>query len=891
LEYLAFGWLRGRSSPTCRGKTARGEPVSDKSDLDSIFSDSLPRSLRLSRRLDHEEGSTFRQRVIARWTASFRRRIALPEEYHLKPTEDSPGIEVEFAAPRVPLGLTIRFESDRKLTGATVQVWEGGRWRAEAVTWVPQPLHERGALFVGFKRLALTTRIRAFIEGLKREDEFEVIVLVGEYPYEDWLALREARQLAAQGKNRGAESEYLRSLKLAPKNGAAALEVAQLFFNRDVPKQAERWALAAGAYGDTKGASDLLRTIYEKSGADFAAEAPKLSAQAARWPGGKHRGAVCLLMHQNYWLGFTSWHLVKHRSLIEVRRRAAARMFRRLQFQLTPQNEHLLFARLRILQQDGKIKTASEEQFTLTDSPEHDPAVRTAEKKDASFFLPELHNGDILELEYCIVHDNALLENGLPNFFLIVDLVSDFPTFKSIVDIVCPAAWAVKCIGIHPAAKPIHTRSEDGWQTYTTEGQKLIADDWGTSSYERMLHNPHVCCSWDNRSWEDVGRHELRAVGATVEPPDPLPEVLTEAIKGDHPVTRKLESGFNWVRDRLKYMSLPSAKGRIAKHGRAQQIIDTGVGDCHDKAYLVHLICRELDLETEFLLVSANNGFVVRELPAGQFDHVLIRTKLNNEWLYLDATDTITPFGCVPSDLQGHSALRLGGQVQLVTIPENSPATNSIAISEILECSDAGDLQGQFRVAISGVPGRWSDDRWKSLTMGAPDPSQVAQLVLSDHLPLAHLEQWEVADYPGENGRFVFSGQHLRGRLTKIGERRVSFIKWNPVFFPCEMLRNRRWDRLAIFPMPLTLTLSVEVRGSGHWRIEGASTIPNFDADFGAVTERQTRTQSQLVLTRTLIVKKKFIHGSATKRIPDFLKVFEDALQVSLLFRRIGPRN
>jgi len=858
--------------------------MSDKYDLDYIFSEGVPRSLELSRNLDRAAEPTFRQRFIARWVGQFHRRIAMPEEYNLKTTEESPGFEVQFVAPRVPLGLTIKLESNRELTAATVQVWHDGEWREEVVRCIPSPMQERGVLYIGFQRLMLTTRIQAFIEGLKREDQFKIIAQVAEYSYEDWLTLDEARQMAALGDKLGAESNYLRSLKLAPKNGVAALEAAQLLLDHHKSRQAEQWALVGGVYGDSKIATDLLQTIYEQDGAEFAKEAPQLSVEAAGWPVGEHHGAICLKMHRQYWLGFDSWHLVKYRSLVEIRRRAAARMLRRLQFQLTPHNEDLLFARLRILQKDGNIRTATDEQFTFTDSPEHDPAIRTAGKKDVSIFVPELHIGDVMELEYCLVHDNSHLKDGRPNFFLMVDMVSNFPTFTSTVDIVCPESWPVRCIGIHRAEEPVRTTDEDGWQMYTAKSKKLIADDWGTSSYERMLHNPHICCSWDNRTWEDVGQHELQSVSPAVEPPDPLPQVLGEIIAGDDPPLGKLERGFSWVRDRLKYMSLPSAKGRIAKQGRAQHILDAGVGDCHDKAYLLHLICRELGLETEFLLVNADNGYVVRELPGGQFDHVLVRVKLPDSWLYLDATDSMTPFGYIPGALQGHSTLRLGDEVQLVTIPENTPASNSITISEVLECSNSGYLEGRFRFVASGQAGRWQDERWKSLAMGAPDLNHAARVVLNDHIPSARMEQWKVDDYPGEDGCFVFTGRHTRCRLTKIGTRRVGFVDWDSVFFPYETLRNRRWAGFALFPMPLTLTLSVEVNGGRHWQIEGSSTIPAFDTDFGAVSEERINGESQLVITRKLVVKKKFVRGPTTEQIPEFLKVAEEMLQMALLF-------
>ncbi|MFC1476079.1 DUF3857 domain-containing protein [Candidatus Zixiibacteriota bacterium] len=861
--------------------------LSEVKNSQPAFSSSPPWSLSYSQRRDTGEEATFRQRAVARWAGRFRHRHALPEEFHLQTIDEPFGFEVIFIAPRVPLAITIKTEPAKNLNKSRVEVWENDCWRQEIIDYVTDPGDHRGAIYIRIKRLSLITKLRVFVDGLEPEDDFNVATAVGDFSYADWLALIEARRLVAEGYKQVAEDEYQEALQLAPENGAAALELGRLLKERGQTEQAERWLLTAGAYGRANEASELLRAIYEKGGEKLATEAQELQKQAAGWPTGEHYGTICLQMKQLFWLGFSSWHLIKHRMLIEIRRKAAARMLRRMSFRLTPHNESLLFTRLRILQQDGTIKTVSDEQLVFTDSPEHDLAVRTAESKDAIFLLPELHSGDIIELEYCLVHDNGLMKNGKPNFYLHPNLASDFPTFTSSVQIKGPADWSIKCIGIHGAATPVHDQEKDGWQSYVSEGNRLMPQDWRASSLERTLQDPQICASWDNRSWEEVGTAELRSVGSDVEPRDPLPAVLRDVIAGGDSVLEKLQRGFNWVRDRLKYVSLLSAKKRIAKQGRAQHIIDRGVGDCHDKAYLLHLICRELELESEFLLVGDNDGCIVRELPGSQFNHILLRAKLNGRWLYFDATDTITPCGRVPGGLQGLSVLRMCDPFQLIVIPEHDPTTNILTIEEKLECSPEGELRGWFRVEATGVPGRLLDDRWKSLSMEAPEESRAAQLILNDHLPAARIMQWDIARSGAEGDRFVFTGEHLRSRLTRIGRQRIGVIRWNTVFFPWDSFRDRRWGDPAIFPLPVTMKFAVSFMDNNHWQVAASPRITDFDEEFGTLGEKRGDTPSPLEIIRELVVKKRFISGPSTARIPEYINAFEDALQIAILFSEI----
>ena len=847
------------------------------------FSSSPPWALRCSERLDTGEGATLRQRILARLARQFRYRAALPEEFYVQLLTDPHGCELTVVAPRVPLAMTVKVEPARELTHAAIQVLHNGRWRDEIVICTPEPMNQKGALFIQFRRLALLVKIRIIIDDLRPEEALNIGLFVGNYRYADWGFLNEARNLAGEGHERLAEDEYLDALRLAPTNGTAACELGRLLLKRGETRQAERWLLAAGTYGCSETATRLLQEMYKVTGTGLGEDARTLQQQAAGWPDGDHHGAIYLQINQQFWLGFDRWHLVKQRSLVEIRRRAAARMFRQLSFTVSPHNEFLLFTRMRIIHHDNTIRTVADEQLVFTDSPEHNPAIRTIESKDAVFLLPELHVGDIIELEYCLVHHNGLLSDGRPDFYLRTNLTSGFPTFAGEVTVIAPADWPITCIGINGAPTPEIQPKQKDWQTYVCEVNRLLPEERRAPTLERIIRNPQICASWANRTWEDVGVRELHSVGADVALADPLPRELVEIIAGGDSALEKLQSGFTWISSHLKYISLPSAKQRIATPGRAKHIIEQGAGDCHDKAYLLHLVCQKLGVQSEYLLVGKAEGHVIHELPGSQFDHILLRAELDGKWYYFDATDGITPGGQVPVILQGLDVLRLRPPYTLITLPEHDPSTNVLSIHEELECSREGLLIGRFRIEATGFAGRLLNDRWKSASMEAPVEDQAAQFVLKDHLPTAKAKQWEVRHSETELNRFVFTGEHLRGRLAAVGRQRTGVIRWNAALVPMDALQDRRWGDPAVLPPPLTMRFSVSFMGDGMRQIAVPAPIPQFAGEFGSISEKRDFAQSSLVIEREIIFKKRFVRGESTRQIPEFIGKIEDALHVAFI--------
>lgn len=813
------------------------------------------------------------------------RQCADKREWYPIVLHDPYRLEVAFVAPRIPLRLNFTIRGPFPQRPVKLELWLDNEWRPAPVDHFWSSNSNTTSLVVMLNRMVVVQRLRLEFEEKEPDHEAFLEVRVGKYAYKDTYFVGLALGALEAQDTLAAEESLNECLALVPNHFRAADMLARLRLDGGDYVGAQRWALCATVASDGRWGRDVISAALAAGASDLAADVKRLRESAREWELEKHYGAVCLLYEQHYWLGFDHLHMVRRRKIVDIRRKAAARLLHTIRFRFSPHNEMLQFARLRILGIDGTVQEVPKEQLAFIDSPEHDASILTEEWKEAVFNLPELESGDALELEYVVLHANRFVHEGRPDFFIKADMIPEFPVWESSVQVACPHTWDVRCITINGGPPPEHVNGEGEWQSYRTTAHGLAYDSWATESEERGLRSPHVCCSWGWKSWEEFG-HDRREFYVNL-PVDEVPDALKAVMdKGDSSQER-LCLAFEWIRDRLKYASLPSAKKRIGKSGTAAQIVAAGVGDCVDRAYLVNLVAKSLDLKSEYLLAVARSAPLVANVPAEQFDHVLIRVRNGDGWVYLDGTSSQTPFGQPPWELQGASVLGLGPNIGLIEVPVDDPAINRLSIAESLVCDDQGGIAGAFSISAAGILGRIMDRRWKGSSMSFEDPDRAAKLVLSENLSTATLTGWSFRTDPMVRDSFELTGNHRRDRFEEVGNKRFGVLEWHfQAGIPYTSWKERIWKDVALFPLTLTLTLRLDFQPPPGWRVEGHSRITPFEDDFAAVLEDERWEGPVLRLTRQLIVKRRRVFGADVARVPEFLHALESTQKLSVMLSR-----
>ena len=117
-------------------------------------------------------------------------------------------------------------------------------------------------------------------------------------------------------------------------------------------------------------------------------------------------------------------------------------------------------------------------------------------------------------------------------------------------------------------------------------------------------------------------------------------QAQVDRIAADYPRPQdRLVEAMRMVQDELRYVSLAMGSGSYIPRPMTT-VLESGFGDCKDKALLLAIILRKLGIEADVALTDSDQGAGLdKGLPGiGRFDHVIVRARLGGTY-WLDATD------------------------------------------------------------------------------------------------------------------------------------------------------------------------------------------------------------------------------------------------------------
>lgn len=255
----------------------------------------------------------------------------------------------------------------------------------------------------------------------------------------------------------------------------------------------------------------------------------------------------------------------------------------------------------------------------------------------------------------------------------------------------------------------------------------------------------------DFTGWRDVSRITFPLFEDAARLSDGSP-IKAEAAKiaGRHSSQRdRAREALRLVQDDVRYIYVGLNGGNFIP-ATAEETWERRYGDCKGKTVLLMALLDEMGIENEAVLVNSSGGLSLqRGLPMpGQFDHVLVRAKVDGEWVWMDgtrhgdlrlATTSTSLFGGVlPLTAQGEDLEMLP-----VTYPE---------VPQELEMWDIDASAGSDKPARM----QWTrvfrgDDglEWRALLMSAPKAQvrdQFTQSLLQEGWETVENVDWSFTD-------------------------------------------------------------------------------------------------------------------------------------------------
>jgi hypothetical protein len=236
----------------------------------------------------------------------------------------------------------------------------------------------------------------------------------------------------------------------------------------------------------------------------------------------------------------------------------------------------------------------------------------------------------------------------------------------------------------------------------------------------------------------------------------------------------KMKALAQFVQNDIRYVAIELGIGGWQPHA-ASDVFVHRYGDCKDKATLLSSMLSQVGIESFYVVINSERGYVTPEVPAnvGGFNHVVLAIKLPanvsdlslvatiqhprlGTLLYFDPTNELTPFGEIGGYLQANYGLLVtseGGE--LVELPRQPSAMNSIQRSGKLTLDPLGTLKGE--VSETRVGDRAWAERWRLRTVTkSADQIKPIEDLLAGSLSLFNITQASVTNLNRTDQPFGF---------------------------------------------------------------------------------------------------------------------------------------
>lgn len=196
-------------------------------------------------------------------------------------------------------------------------------------------------------------------------------------------------------------------------------------------------------------------------------------------------------------------------------------------------------------------------------------------------------------------------------------------------------------------------------------------------------------------------------VNGTDEGPDshllqPIADSLTAGLKMQEAKARAI---FKWVQQNIQYIAFEDGYGGLIPR-QAADVLRKRYGDCKDMTALLVALMKRAGIDAYFTWIGTRRlPYRYTELPTPMVDNHMIATiQINNQLIFLDATDPELPFGMPSAMIQGKEALigRSRYNYEIKTVPIADAQQNTLQDSAVVILSPTDTIQVTGIISGSG---------------------------------------------------------------------------------------------------------------------------------------------------------------------------------------------
>ena len=399
--------------------------------------------------------------------------------------------------------------------------------------------------------------------------------------------------------------------------------------------------------------------------------------------------------------------------------------------QFFPQSPPILTTKLemaRVIQPDGSATVFNPAKLPACTDPEAGCGAMSM------VYLPGAKAGCVIEIGY---RTRAMLDATLPHVSETIPLLHGAPSLKTSLEIRVPEK-PVHRVVLNNASAQAQESSENGRRVFRWQLGALPAAEPLPGDPPWQQWAAHAAIS-SLPSWNEFAEWYRRLARGSDEIDGTVKKMAAQLADGATSRTDKIRRDFEFV-SALRYVAIEIGVQGFRPRTPAQ-VLANRYGDCKDKANLLVALMLCQGIDANFVLLNRGGSTDVT-FPSWQFNHAIAFVGRapdagQPEDLWLDATDSVTPFGFVPPGDHGRDALVLGkDSADFKKVSGHSPDASEIRDEWDLAQDNRG-WHGSFHRVATGL----AEDELRRMFRGLSPRQREVQL----YRMLA--ENWPGADF------------------------------------------------------------------------------------------------------------------------------------------------
>jgi hypothetical protein len=316
----------------------------------------------------------------------------------------------------------------------------------------------------------------------------------------------------------------------------------------------------------------------------------------------------------------------------------------------------------------------------------------------------------------------------------------EIPVRESYFSVRLPAGWAYKAYWLnHPELKPTEAGGQLQWMLSdigAIRHEPVMPPAEGVSGQMVISYFPQGAAGGKVfTNWQEMGVWYNGLIENRRQASPEIQQQVVTLTASAATMLKKMQALAQFVQHDVRYVAIELGIGGWQPHS-ATEIFSKRYGDCKDKATLMSTMLSQIGVDSYYVIIDHERGAVSTATPANAFafDHAILAIKLpagisdasliatvehpgRGTLLYFDPTSEMTPFGQIPGYLQANYGLLVTSQGgELVQLPEEPPAMNSITRSGKFTLDATGTLKGQVSERRLGDRARSERMRLHSVT-------------------------------------------------------------------------------------------------------------------------------------------------------------------------------